>query len=146
MISYDHAFLASKLASAMAQPSGARLLAQFKASFLHTSRGSPGLLGQLAALGRFNSTRRLEALARHRTLAICGSLDAVVPPANSESLQQRIPGAELTQWQNAGHFFWAHRPSEVAGLLARFLSECDLQHAGSAARDPDDVALPLTVD
>ena len=113
-------------ASAMAQPSGARLLDQFKSSFLHTSRGSTGLLGQLAALGRFNSTKRLEALARHRTLAICGSLDAVIPPANSESLQQRIPGAKLTQWENAGHFFWAHRPSEVAGLLARFLSECDL--------------------
>ena len=108
-----------------ADQAGTKLVEHLKESFAQTTRTSPGLLGQLAAMGRFNSTRRLEALAVHPTLVIAGSLDAVVPPANSQSLHQRIPGSQLVLWEGAGHFFWATRTPEVSSLLSRFLIECD---------------------
>ena len=112
-------------AEVAATPAGATLVAHFKEAFQHTRRSSTGLLGQVAAMGRFNSTKRLEALGRHRTMVIAGERDAVVPPANSASLHARIPAAELELRQDAGHFFWAHKPAEVSSLLAAFLERCD---------------------
>lgn len=99
-------------------------LGQFKAAFLQTSRPTQGLQGQLAAMGRFNSTKQLSALACN-TLVITGDCDAVVPPANSESLASRIPGARLETWSGAGHFWWATKPIEVNDLLADFLLASD---------------------
>ena len=98
--------------------------AQFKAAFVQTHRTSAGMQGQLAAMGRYNSTKQLTELASP-SLVTCGDLDAVVPPSNSESLARRIPGARLRTWEGAGHFFWAHRTAEVCKELAQFLESSD---------------------
>ena len=98
--------------------------AQFKAAFVQTRRTSAGMQGQLAAMGRFNSTKQLAELACP-TLVTCGDRDAVMPPSNSESLARRIPGARLRTWDGAGHFFWAHRTAEVCGELSRFLESSE---------------------
>ena len=103
----------------------AQLMVQFKESFMQTQRTPIGLSAQLAAMGRFNTTKRLHELERHPTLVISGDLDEVMPVANAESLHKRIPKSRLQIWEGAGHFFWAHKPAEVAGLLGQFLSECD---------------------
>ena len=99
---------------------GARLFEQFQASFVATPRDPVGLQGQLAALMRFNSTRRLHALACP-TLVITGDEDTVLPFANAESLAAKVPGARLVRWDGAGHFWWQHRTVEVCDLLSRFL-------------------------
>ena len=113
----------------LAQPGGAKFLEQFRTAFLKTSRTTPGLLGQLAAMGKFSSIKSLEHIASP-TLVISGDEDAVVPPGNSASLVSRIDGARLRMWEGAGHFWWAHKPVEVAELLARFLVDCDPPAAG----------------
>ena len=56
--------------------------AQFKAAFVQTRRTSAGMQGQLAAMGRYNSTQQLAELACP-TLVTCGDRDAVVPPCRS---------------------------------------------------------------
>ena len=117
-------------AEAAATPSGAQLVEHLKQFFRQTPRTAVGLQGQLAAMGRFNSTEKLVALGRHPTLVIAGDADAVVPAANSESLHRRIPGAELVMRPGAGHFFWADKPAECSATLAAFLSRCDQPGSG----------------
>ena len=91
---------------------------------MQTHRTSAGMHGQLAAMGRYNSTEQLAELACP-TLVTCGARDVIMPPSNSESLARRIPGARLRTWEGAGHFFWAHRTAEVCKDLAQFLDSCD---------------------
>ena len=88
------------------------------------ARSSAGLGGQLAAMGRFNSLKRLDGLACP-TLVVCGSEDSVIPPSNSETLAQRLPDSRLLTLPGAGHFRWAHRTVEVCDELARFLESAD---------------------
>lgn len=107
------------------QPAGAQLKGHLKQFFVQTSRTSVGLQGQLAAMGRFNSTKRLAELARHPTLVVHGDRDAVMASANAESIHRRIPGSQLLLREGAGHFFWAHKPAEISALLADFLTACD---------------------
>lgn len=57
-------------------------------------------------MGTFNSTKRLETLASCPTLVLCGTEDAVMHPANSESLAARIPNSRLLLHEGAGHFWW----------------------------------------
>ena len=119
-------------ADTAATPAGAKLMDLFKWSFLQTPRHAAGLRGQLAAMGRFNSTKRLGELHSHPTLAICGERDAVMSPANSESIAQRIgPSARVQMWEGAGHFFWAHRPREASSAISDFLVECDARSGSS---------------
>ena len=103
---------------------GERFLGQFKEAFLRTKRSGVGLRGQLAAMGRFNTTGQLGSIACP-TLIVHGDKDAVMPPSNSESLAARIPGALLEPWQGAGHFFWATRPLELSQVVSRFLQSAD---------------------
>lgn len=100
------------------------LWGQFKERFGKTARAQVGLQGQMAAMGRFNSTESLPTLAVP-TLVVTGDCDGAVPAANSVSLARRIPGAKLVEWAGAGHFFWANEPAECAAVLARFLLESD---------------------
>ena len=80
--------------------------------------------GQLSAMGRFNTTSRLGEVSCP-ALVITGDLDEVMPPRNSRSLADKLPNASLKVWEGAGHFWWAHKPLEVADELARFLEAAD---------------------
>jgi 3-oxoadipate enol-lactonase len=100
------------------------LWAQFKEHFGKTARTQVGLQGQMAAMGRFNSSKSLPTF-NVPTLVVTGDCDGAVPAANSQSLARRIPGAKLVEWAGAGHFFWATEPAECAAVLARFLLESD---------------------
>ena len=71
------------------------------------------------------SSKHRTARKLHPTLIVHGDADAVVPHRNAASLHARIPGSRMHLHEGGGHFFWAHRPAEVAGLLAQFLIECD---------------------
>mmetsp|Transcript_7830 Transcript_7830/g.20612 ORF Transcript_7830/g.20612 Transcript_7830/m.20612 type:complete len:146 (+) Transcript_7830:2-439(+) len=103
---------------------GDRLMRQFKTAFLETNRPAAGLQGQLAAMGRFNSTKQLGSIACP-TFVVSGDMDEVMPFANSQSLASRIPGATLQAWANAGHFWWATRPLEAIDLVANFMRKYD---------------------
>ena len=117
-------------AEALARPGGAKMLEQFVASFVQTPRTPEGLQSQLHAMSRFNSTQQLGDVACP-TLVVTGDRDAVIPPANSESLAARIPGATLRRWDGAGHFWWSERPVEAVRMLSDFLLSAD---ARSSAR------------
>jgi 3-oxoadipate enol-lactonase len=64
---------------------------------------------------------RLGSIARP-TLAITGTADAVIPPANSEVLAACIPGARLQPIDGAGHLFFIEQPEATLAALDAFLT------------------------
>ena len=97
----------------------------------YTRRSRTGLRGQLAAMGRFNTTKRLAELGQATpTLVLCGSEDAVMPLANSESLHARTPNSRLLVTHGAGHFWWAHDPVYVVSEVAKFLQDAEHMQSG----------------
>lgn len=54
------------------------------------------------------------------TLVVHGEEDIFIPPANAVVLAERIPGAELQLWPNAGHMYIVDEP-RADQEIARFL-------------------------
>jgi pimeloyl-ACP methyl ester carboxylesterase len=76
---------------------------------------------QLAAIAGFSTYRRLPRIDCP-TLVCCGSEDILVPPRNSSIIANRIPGAELREFEGAGHGFITQRCADVTSGFLGFLS------------------------
>ena len=88
---------AAYLATCNQQALGARMKEQL-------GRPAPRatLLGQLSAVARHNTGRRLESV-RLPTLIIKPCLDVLVPPSASDRLRKRLPHARFLPLEDAGH-------------------------------------------
>ncbi len=73
-------------------------------------------------LGLPKLTARLGEI-RVPTRVICGAEDIMTPPALSEQMAQRIPGAELRVMANCGHITFTEQPDESARLIVEFLQK-----------------------
>jgi 3-oxoadipate enol-lactonase len=89
-------------------------------------------LHQAAAVATHDAYERLNRLAAP-TLVVHGEQDVFVPPSNALVLAERIPGAQLQLWPNAGHMYTIDEP-QADREIARFL----LDH--SAVRPAGDFA------
>jgi pimeloyl-ACP methyl ester carboxylesterase len=78
-----------------------------------------GAAGQIGALSVFNVRRRLGEI-RCPVLAVTGSEDRMMPPANASLLAEGIPGAGHYVVQGAGHGFFFEKPEEVNQVLVDF--------------------------
>jgi len=56
-----------------------------------------------------------------KTLVIAGETDAGTPPAMSQAIAAKIPGAKLAVISGAAHLSVAEKPDEFADLVERFL-------------------------
>jgi pimeloyl-ACP methyl ester carboxylesterase len=56
------------------------------------------------------------------TLVLAGERDALIPPENSRILAQRIPGARLRMFANAGHGFTREKEDEAVDEIRDFLA------------------------
>jgi pimeloyl-ACP methyl ester carboxylesterase len=87
-------------------------------------------LHQAAAVATHDAYERLNRMAAP-TLVVHGEQDVFVPPANALVLAERIPGAQLRLWPDAGHMYTIDEP-RADHEIARFL----LRHSALApARD-----------
>jgi pimeloyl-ACP methyl ester carboxylesterase len=78
-----------------------------------------GYLHQAAAVASHDAYARLNQMVAP-TLVVHGEEDIFVPPANALVLAERIPGAHLRLWPEAGHMYTIDEPR--ADLeIARFL-------------------------
>jgi pimeloyl-ACP methyl ester carboxylesterase len=66
-------------------------------------------LHQMAAAGSHNAYERLNQVAAP-TLVVHGEQDLVVPPVNAVVLAEKIPGAQLRLWPDAGHMYIIDEP------------------------------------
>jgi 3-oxoadipate enol-lactonase len=91
-------------------------------------------LHQAAAVAAHDAYQRLNQVAAP-TLVVHGEQDVFVPPANALVLSERIPGAQLQLWPEAGHMYPIDEP-RADRQIARFL----LDH--SAVRPAPDFVAP----
>ena len=76
-------------------------------------------LHQAAAVAAHSAYDRLNQLAAP-TLVVHGEQDVVMPPANALVLAEKIPGAQLQLWPDAGHMYIIDEP-RADREIARFL-------------------------
>jgi 3-oxoadipate enol-lactonase len=88
---------------------------------------------QAAVVAAHDAYERLNQLAAP-TLVVHGEQDIFVPPANALVLAERIPGAQLRLWPDAGHMYIIDEPRADRDI-ARFLEHHSAAHpaAESAA-------------
>jgi len=84
-------------------------------------------LHQAAAVAAHDAYERLNQMTAP-TLVVHGEQDVFVPPANALVLAERIPGAQLRLWPDAGHMFTIDE-TRADPAVARFL----LVHSRSSA-------------
>ena len=87
--------------------------------------GSPpeplAYMHQAAAVATHDAYERLNRMVAP-TLVVHGEQDVFVPPANALVLAERIPGAQLRLWPDAGHMYIIDEP-QADQEIARFLVE-----------------------
>jgi 3-oxoadipate enol-lactonase len=74
---------------------------------------------QATAVATHDAYERLSQIAAP-TLVVHGEQDVFVPPANALVLAERIPGAQLRLWPDAGHMYTIDEP-RADQEIARFL-------------------------
>ena len=74
---------------------------------------------QAIAVAAHDAYERLNRIAAP-TLVVHGEQDVFIPPANALVLAERIPGAQLQLWPNAGHMYIIDEP-RADQEIARFL-------------------------
>ena len=79
-----------------------------------------GYAASCAAVGQVAWYERLSEI-RCPTLIIAGALDVGAPPAMSQAMAERIPGAELVVFQEASHLSVVEQPEQFARALEGFL-------------------------
>ena len=80
-----------------------------------------GYLGCCDAIGELDFTADLSRI-HARTLVIAGEADAGTPPAMSQAIADRIPGAQLAVIPGAAHLSAAEKPAEFGALVGSFLA------------------------
>jgi 3-oxoadipate enol-lactonase len=95
------------------------MVAKVMGRFLETSL--EGYLGCCDAIANLDYSGDLPRM-RARTLVIAGGADVGTPPAMSEALASKIPGARLAVIPGAAHLAAIERPVEFAQLVRDFLS------------------------
>ena len=97
---------------------------------------APSLRGYLAQLYAVSFWTGLPWLWRLRqpTLVLAGDDDPIVPVLNGRILARLIPRARLEVVRGGGHLFLLERPTELAALIAAFLTAGE---GGDLARPPD---------
>jgi 3-oxoadipate enol-lactonase len=95
------------------------VVARVGARFLETP--AEGYIGCCDAIRDLDFTAQL-ARIRARTLVIAGEKDAGTPPAMSEAIASRIPGARLTAIPGAAHLSAIEAPTAFNALVRDFLA------------------------
>lgn len=97
------------------------VLRQFKVAAAKAAASRQVLWAQFRAMFRFNVTARLKQLAMP-TLVICGTRDAMMPPACSRGLARRLPQGQLLLLKGRGHAFPAEAPLQTSREIIGFLT------------------------
>ena len=85
-------------------------------------------VSQLAAVASHDTRRRLAALAGLPVLVVKPALDLLVRPAENDRLAQRIPGARLVTFPDAGHGLIRQCAAELNALLLEHFASAE--HSG----------------
>jgi pimeloyl-ACP methyl ester carboxylesterase len=94
-----------------------------------------GYIAQLYAISFWTGLPWLWRLPQP-TLVLAGDDDPIVPAINGRILAKVIPNARLEIIRGGGHLFLLERPTEIAALVADFLTtneDCTRREDGDTA-------------
>jgi len=74
---------------------------------------------QLGAVMQHDTFDRLPEIT-NKTLVLTGKEDTLVDPGNSRLIADRIPGAQLIEFEDTGHVFFTEKADEVNRTLVDF--------------------------
>jgi 3-oxoadipate enol-lactonase len=89
-------------------------------------------LHQATAVATHDAYERLNRIVAP-TLVVHGEQDVFVPPANALVLAERIPGAQLQLWPDAGHVYTIDEPRADQEIARFLLHHSAVQHAHDCA-------------
>src|SRR6267378_5496276 len=81
-----------------------------------------GYAGQLQGIFGWEAYSRIAQITAP-TLVIHGETDRLIPPANSQLIAERIPGAKLVLIPHASHIFETDQPSAAHHAILGFLAD-----------------------
>ena len=82
----------------------------------------PIVMQQLRAMGRFDASTRLRALAGIPTLVVSAEHDCIAQPKYGRALAAAIPGARYIEIPGAGHAVVIQKAGEINALLREHLA------------------------
>lgn len=98
------------------------LIEETLAVMANNNQPKSSYLLQLGAVMRHDTIDRLSQIT-HATLVLTGREDTLVDPGNSRLISERIPGARLVEFEEAGHVFFTEKAAEVNRALIDFFRE-----------------------
>jgi pimeloyl-ACP methyl ester carboxylesterase len=96
----------------------------------------PITMTQLRAMGRYDGSPRLAALANIPTLVVSGTHDRIALPAYGRALAEAIPGARFVEFTDAGHALPIQCAARANDLLADHFARADAAAAARSASIP----------
>lgn len=93
-----------------------------KQSILHSPAPRRGMVGQVSAIVRHRTLRRLSALRELPALVVTGTKDAMVRPDNSQRIAAALD-AELLTFEGSGHAIHVEQRAAVNAALLRHFSQ-----------------------
>ena len=87
------------------------------------SNAPEGISGALTAMMTRQESESLLASIRCPALVVVGDEDTLTPPALSEDMQRKIPGAVLAKISGAGHLANLEQPARFNEALGQFLDQ-----------------------
>jgi pimeloyl-ACP methyl ester carboxylesterase len=97
------------------------ILPDFQNRYMEARTTDLNAARQFFATVKFDACERLAAIDKP-TLVAHGKEDVIIPAENSSIIAERIPGAKLIQYENAGHGFIWERLDDFLPELMEFLS------------------------
>lgn len=92
------------------------VLGDFKERYLIAPTSDHNAARQFMATVKFDASGRLDQITAP-TLVMCGAADILIPPENSRTIAEGIPGARLLAYPDAGHgFVWQLREQALEDL------------------------------
>jgi 3-oxoadipate enol-lactonase len=76
---------------------------------------------QFMAVVGFDTSERLAEI-KSPALVLAGTADRIIPVENSRTLAEGIPGAQLVEFEGAGHGFIVERAQETNSAVLEFLA------------------------
>ena len=108
-----------------------RRLAEQVHEFMASAKPAGVIAALLGMAERPDATGQLSRISVP-TLVIAGEDDALIPPAESRTLAQAIPGSQLNAVLHAGHLVAFEQPAEFNHVLQEWLNRAGFAFSGRA--------------
>jgi proline iminopeptidase len=103
--------------------------------FERTVYDAAALTRSMQVLAGWSAADRLGAV-RAPTLVLVGAYDRIISPAQARRIARRVPGAELVEFADSGHYPWLEEPDRFAAVVGGWLDRLPAAANAAVANQP----------